>query len=66
MWLHDFLSVDITDIKRTQARGATSPSINFTIICSPKSAIGLGPPPPPGSSSSPGSPGSPEVKKEHK
>jgi hypothetical protein len=58
LWLHDFVAVDITNIKRGQTRGATTPSIDFTIVCSPQNASRTAAPPPPSSPD--------EGKKEHK
>ena len=40
LWMRDFLSVEVTDIKRVQARGMAPPSTSFTIVCSPKNAVG--------------------------
>ena len=46
LWVRDFLSVEITDIKRAQAKGTTTPMIGFTILCSPKNALASGGPAP--------------------
>jgi hypothetical protein len=59
LWLRDFLSVEITDIKRAEVRGLKSPFVGFTIVCSPKNAMGpVGLPP--------GGAGGAEGKKGHK
>jgi hypothetical protein len=58
LWLRDFLSVEVTDIKRVQARGMAPPSTSFTIVCSPKNAVGQRAAPPSGAGA--------EGKREHK
>jgi hypothetical protein len=62
LWLRDFLSVDVMDIKRAHARGSTVPSVGFTIVCSPKSSMGSAAPRPPAASGAAGG----EAKKKHK
>jgi hypothetical protein len=58
LWLHDFQSVDITDIKRMPARSGRSPAIGFTIICTPRAGMRAVAPAPSGA-------GGAEGKKEH-
>ncbi len=59
LWMRDFTSIDVTDIKRAQVHGSKLPSVSFTIVCSPKNATGSSGPPPSGA-------GGAEDKKEHK